>query len=61
MKKEKLIEMVNLVLQSELKGGVAYDYKVKELHLQRDKDGRPCKLMVDFETNFTMPFTRAAF
>lgn len=61
MKKEKLIEMVNLVLQGELKEGTAYDYEVKELHLERDKDGRPCKLMIDFDTKFSMSLTRAGF
>lgn len=55
MKKEKLIEMVNLVLQSELEGDAAHDYKVNELHLDRDKNGRPCKLVLDFETHFNMP------
>jgi len=58
MKKEKLIEMVNLALQNELEGDVAHDYKVKELRLKRDKDGRPCKLVVDFDTNFSMPLSR---
>ena len=61
MKKEKLIEMVNLLLQSELEEDVAHDYKVKELHLERNKDGRPCKLMLDFDTNFSMPLSRALF
>ena len=61
MKKEKLIEMVNLVLQSELEGDVAHDYKVKNLHLERDKDGRPCKLVLDFDTNFSMPLSIGVF
>ena len=56
-----MIEMVNLVLQSELEGDMAHDYKVKELHIDRDKDGRPCKLVVDFDTNFSMPLPRAVF
>ena len=60
MKKEKLIEMVNLVLQSELKGDAAHDYEIKELHLERNKDGWPCKLVIDFDTSFSMP-PRAAF
>ena len=61
MKKEKLIEMVNLLLQSELEGDMGHDYKIKELHLERDKDGRPCKLMIDFDTNFSMPLPGAMF
>lgn len=60
MKKEKLIEMVNLVLQSELNGDAAHDYEIKELHLERNKDGWPCKLVIDFNTNFSMP-SRAMF
>ena len=55
MTRTELEELVVKLIDGHLKGSPAYTYSIRDIHIEEDKDGRPCKIVLDFHTTFNMP------
>lgn len=55
MTRTELKELVLKLIDGHLKGSQAFDYSIRDIHIEEDKNGQPCKIVLDFHTTFNMP------
>ena len=56
MTRTELKELVIKLIDGHLKDSQAYTYSIKDIHIEKDNHGRPCKIVLDFNTTFNMPY-----